>query len=147
MAVDFGTTFLCVDDLADDMRLISGVAVVQQHVYHLLTTESLIDKEDFGIDLRKLLAAPITEKNVRVLGPTIDAIVQRDPRVETSTTTVTLDTSTNSPSLKVSVRAFTAAGPFDLVLGVSDVSVDLVQADPPFPSAPAFAGEITSGLT
>lgn len=131
MTADFGTDFYCMNDLDEALRMVSGVGIVIQAAYHRLTTTALIDDEDFGIDVRALLGRGYTADTIATIQPQIDAALQRDDRILTTTTRATLEpgTDANGARLTLDVSGDTAAGPFRLVFAITEESVSIIAAE------------------
>jgi hypothetical protein len=125
---DFGHDFSCIDDFDPALRTVSGIARVAQAAYHRVTNVSVFGDTDahvnFGIDVRTMLNAPETD-----IASAVDEAIQRDRRVLDTTTTVTRTTgeSIEEVNLTIRVEIDTAIGPFDLVLAVSALTVDILE--------------------
>jgi phage baseplate assembly protein W len=108
MAEDF-TDFDCFDDLnAFDVDITDPIEVLAQDVYHILIEPagSNIDDPDRGIGLPDHLSAP----RDATLAARIDAQLQKDDRVDTSSTTI----EDNGTEQRVDIRIEVAGTVVDL---------------------------------
>lgn len=126
MATDFGTDVSTFPDL--DFIPISGQAAVGEAVARRLMTPrgSLPFLPNYGTDIRNRLNDTITPEQLASLRSSIEAEAEKDERVERAEATVTyLDA---SHTLLIALKLTTGTGPFDLVLRVSQLSVELLAA-------------------
>ena len=87
----------------------------------------VIDAPDYGFDLRSLLHKGMTPAERAAIPGLVRAEVLKDQRVqraEVQLTEVAPDT------LKLSIRCFTAEGPFRMTLHVSAAAVLLTEVQP-----------------
>ena len=130
---DFGTDFACVDDIDKALSMVSGRTCLANAIARRLSTPQGFlaqywdDDPDYGFDLRGLQLADLNDADLPGYESTIKAQIERDQRVESATASLSLNRETNT--LTASVHADTADGPFDLVLGISDIGVDLLSVD------------------
>jgi hypothetical protein len=122
---DFGTDFACFSDLDQSLRMIGGLELVKQAVFHRLTTKDLLDVEDFGIDVREYLGRGLTAANVDGLRSEIEEVAERDIRVEEATVKLRLDGNV----LTIDLSCVTSEGPFRLVLSVTALTVQDITGD------------------
>lgn len=132
---DFGTDTLCLDSLQTG-RLVDGVRLLGQRCYHrLITPRGMLrggpDEGEFGIDLAGYVGRLATNEDERRIGPAITAELKKDPQVATVQTAVSSSTdSDGSKSWLITVAVASDAGPFELVLAVSGVTVELLNLGP-----------------
>lgn len=124
---DFGTTLSCVFDLDPMGATVSGLRTLSEAIVRRLTTPRgrLLTDPNYGYDLQGELNDDVTPQQAAAIGANVDHEVQKDQRVATSSTTATLNP---DGSLNVSISVQSAAGPFTLVLSVSQVTVAIIQA-------------------
>jgi hypothetical protein len=127
---DFGTDTLCLDSRKTGQYAFGG-AIVGQRAYHRLTTPRGAlrggeDEANFGIDLPGEIGRAATDAHARSIEGKIRNELCKDEQIET--VDVTLVRSVDGPAVAydITIEAKTAAGPFQLVLSVSAVSVQLV---------------------
>lgn len=127
-AADYGTDLGCI--LSTDVLFTSatGIDVVRQDAYHRLLTDSVLGPagDDWGYDCRRLLGAK--DSLIAAIQPLLSEVLQRDERIQQATVNVT-SSSTGTGLRVVTVKAtcVTAAGPFDLVLTIDNVSVSTID--------------------
>jgi hypothetical protein len=130
MTTDFGTDTLCLDSLRTGRR-VTGVRRVAQRCYHRLITprgmlRGGVDEGNFGLDLASLCGSAVTAELESAIGPRIRTELKKDPQVDTVDVDVVSTTVAGVVSWVITISATTAAGPFRLVVGVSDVTVELL---------------------
>jgi phage baseplate assembly protein W len=127
MATDLGTDVSATDTLDPNFTLVTGTRVVAEACFRRLTTErgSLWYAPDYGTDVREMMLAKMDQRRLDAWRSKIEAEVRKDQRVDTVSASIAFDPRTEIA--KVSVAATTAAGPFDLVLAVSGVTVELLK--------------------
>ena len=128
--VDFGRDIDCTDSLRTG-RYVTGTRLVAQAIYRRLITErgSLRGGEDeanYGLDLTRMIGQSTTRTSARVWEGRIRGEALKDPRVQDCVATVVAASNGVGDIWTVTVDCTTAAGPFQLVLGVSDVTTRLV---------------------
>jgi hypothetical protein len=124
------TTF----DFAEDFGLVSGLTLVAQALVRRIVTPrgTLPDPLSptgfdplYGTDVRRWLNEDVDATRIAgQIAAEIDTEFQKDPRVKKSTTTTTFDGTTATSRTTV----ITADGPFALVLAISAVSVEVLEA-------------------
>jgi hypothetical protein len=112
-------------------QLVSGVRLVAEASYRRLSTPrgSLIGGEDeanYGLDLAGKIGSAATHDEVAALPAQVEAELLKDARIETVNVTIVQTITGPSAAWTVTVEATTALGPFSLVLGVADVTVQLL---------------------
>lgn len=126
--VDYGTSWSCVDDLTMPAVLVKGNRVVAEAIARRLITRrgQLVDDPNYGFALTDYLDADLTPAELVRIQAGVQAECLKDERVSGATSTVTLAGSV----LIVAIALTVAAGPFTLVLSVSDVSATILQVSP-----------------
>ena len=124
---DFGTELDCVTDIASDGRVVTGFTVVGQAVARRWSTPRgrLISYPNYGFDLTQYVNADMSARDIAALRSAAAAEAEKDERVEKCTVSATLDSVTGI--LTIDARLDTAQGPFDLVVAVSSVTLDVLS--------------------
>lgn len=122
MATDFGSDLSCKDDLDPTMTEVTGLNLVREAAYRRLVTRRgrLIDDLDYGLDVRDFLSSEVTPTALGQIPGQVDAELTKDERVASSTTAAAWDPVRRA--LTLTITAQTAAGPFSLVLPVSQAT-------------------------
>lgn len=125
---DFGTSIDGFDDLPPRFGVVSGWANLRNHLYRRLTTPagSLPWDTSVGYDLRSLINARATAQTISIAEQEIARECEKDERITSASATVTYTAATGA--VTVSITAQTADGPFELVLGVGAVTVDILRS-------------------
>lgn len=120
---DLGIDIHCVDDIDPNFALVSGQKVLAQALARRLITPrgTLLEDPEYGFDLRAFLND--THSAFRVESG-IESELLKDERVDDVSATTTYDEL--SGRLTVEARVTSSEGPFDFILGVTDVTVELV---------------------
>jgi hypothetical protein len=124
---DFGSCWSCLDDLTMPSIMASGFRVVGEAVARRWNTPrgGLVDDPDYGFDLTDYVGDDIGPTDIARISHMAGAEAEKDERVLSADVTVSL---LSSGVLTVSGVITTAAGPFQLVVAVTGVSVTLLQA-------------------
>jgi len=136
---DYGRDTYCLDVLRTG-RYASGATLVAQRVYHRFITPrypasgSLIGGEDernFGLDLAEMVGQAHTPELINALPQRIRNEAAKDHEVDATSVRVTVEPFEDGGeyTYEITITARAAGGPFELVLGVSDVTVDLLRVD------------------
>lgn len=127
---DFGTDINFLTGLDPRLGLVSGTANLGQALAHRLTTPrgSLFYDPDYGTDIRAYLNDTITADKLAQVRADVQAELIKDERVLACIAEVSFDFT--SRQLAVSVAVQTANGPFNLVLAVTSVTVELLRFNP-----------------
>lgn len=125
----YGSDISAVSDINPSMVLRSGPQVLADAIGRRLITPrgGLFYDPDYGLDVRAWLNESITESSGVELGSAIAAECEKDERIESARATV--DFNLLEGRIRIAVELTTAEGPYRLVLSVSDVSVDILEAD------------------
>lgn len=105
----------------------TGIDVLAQSLMCRLTTPhgSVMGCPNDCIDVRDFVGSGMTQSDVQKAQAAIQAQIQRDERVLTSTVRATYNQATKVLGLTISVTS--AAGPFTMTLAVSAVTVSLLN--------------------
>lgn len=127
MADPLGSDWLGLDDLDPNGELVSGKACVAQDLAHRLSTPrgGLFYDQSYGKDLRAYMEEGLTPERLAALPGEVSQECEKDERVESATVAVTYNNLTEKLSVKISI--LTAEGPFELVLEVSALTVDILK--------------------
>lgn len=122
---DLGQDLDCVTDLAPTMRMVSGRTALAQAIARRLITPrgTLIDDPNYGFDVRQYLNDDLGPRDIGLISAGIVAQCLQDERVFAAQASVVL----TAGVLVVTISLTDAAGPFKLVLGVSDVTADILK--------------------
>jgi hypothetical protein len=129
---DYGRDLSCTDSLTTG-RYVTGVRLIAQALYRRLTTPRGMlrggeEEAIYGLDLTELLGASLNDSatEVATLAGRIEAECLKDDRVEDVSVTVSATRIGPAFSYVVILSVVSSAGPFDLTLGVKDVTVSLL---------------------
>jgi len=127
MATDFGQDISCISDLDPTFAMVSGrTALVQSLARRFMTRRgSLWYALEEGLDLRDTLNESLSPADVQQLRKDIETECLKDERVAAARASVALNQTTHQMTVSVILRDGT--GPFQLVLGVSAVSVTILN--------------------
>lgn len=130
MTTNFGTDISCTDSLRTG-RYYSGARLVAEAAYRRLTTPRGMlrggeDEADYGLDLADLIGSASTAADAAALEGRIQTELLKDERIETVNAVVVRTVVGPATSLNITITAQTSSGPFELVLGVSDVTIAIL---------------------
>jgi hypothetical protein len=127
MSTDYGTDLDCTSDINPALVLVSGRKCLGQALYRRLisTRGCLLDDPNYGTDVTQFILDDIAPDDVIRVAHAIDAEMIKDPRVVASST---VGEFRPAGDLQMTVTITDGAGPFALVLGVSAVTVTILQA-------------------
>ncbi len=122
------------EDIESDGRSATGIELVNNAILHRLTTGMLLligapdGQVDYGEDVTLWCGQGLTRSQAEARGPTVAAIVQRDPRIDYADASVTLARAGGLYELTITITGKTVTGQrISLILGVSSVTVDLLS--------------------
>lgn len=109
----------------------TGARLVAEAAYRRLTTPRGMlrggeEEAIYGIDLLDMIGAVASDAEAATLGGRVKAELLKDERIVDCDVVVTLTRIGPAVEYVITITAETDAGPFDLTLGVDDVSVDLL---------------------
>ena len=125
---DLGVDVFAVTDLDPAFRLVSGRQAHAQAIARRLMTargdlERIGDDPDYGTDLRRFVGDDVGPRVVFEVQAAVEREALKDERTQACTAVATFA----GGALTVAVRLVDAAGPFSLVLAVSDVTVSVLK--------------------
>jgi len=131
---DLGTDMSCTDDLNPSITEVSGARLLAEAQYRRLISPrgSLYRSPDYGTDIRNKVGSEAYPEQLR---RDVESELVKDERVLDVSTTVTfVDTNELAIELDreigtmvIQVNGTTDVGPFELVVGVDDVSIELLE--------------------
>lgn len=127
----YGVDMYLLDDVEFD-RPVSDVDLVMQDIYWRLQTKRGMgilfeDAPDYGIDIHSWLGQAMTPAKLLEISAVVRAEILKDERVSDARVTATY---TGGPNgfLTVTIVGVTGAGPFELVLKIDAVTVEILKA-------------------
>ena len=133
MTTDFGRDTYCLDSLRTG-RMASGPMLVGQRCYHhLITPRGTLhggeDEASFGFDVSGEIGKLVEPGYDAALKSKIDAELSKDPAILRTETSVFVSQVGAAVSCEVTVIGYTEEGPFRLVVGVSEVTTELLKLE------------------
>ncbi len=124
--LDLGVDAACITDITSTMTLAQGLPNLAMALCRRLITRrgGLFYDLDYGLDLRELLNAAVTDEQIAQAPDDIRSECEKDERLLSCTVDVVF--SRASSTAKITIRGVTALGPFTLILGVSQVTVEIL---------------------
>lgn len=112
-------------DLDPTFALITGPRVVAEAIARRLTTPrgGLPRHPGYGTDLRRWVNVALTPARRAAVRSAVAGEASADPRVES----IDVELVESGSSLRISITGTCAAGPFDLVVDVADLSVEILN--------------------
>lgn len=131
MAVEFGRDITCTDSLRTG-RFSTGLRLVAEACYRrLITPRGTLrggeDERNYGTDLTAYVGKGAPRKAAAALPGIIRSELLKDERVEAVDVDVLTVTEGPATTLPITVNVTTAAGPFELQLLASAVTVELLR--------------------
>lgn len=128
--IDYGQDLSCVSDLTPHMLVVSGLRLVGEAIARRLQTPrgALLDDPNYGYDLTGELNNDLAQGDIGRIAAGVTAECQKDSRIlSASTVVVFVPIANTAGSLIVTISLMTTAGPFTLVLSVSQVTVSILS--------------------
>lgn len=127
MSVDFGTDIACTTSIGQRFQLVSGfINLANALVRRLITPRGTLDyAPDYGYDVRDWLNHDTGQASMFTLEAAIDAEMQKDERVQSSSSKVVPNRL--AQTLTITVSIITAAGPFKFVTSVGNLNAIIVS--------------------
>lgn len=126
--LDFGSDLSCDEDLRSDFGELDAddPLLVAESSYRRLCTErgTLDDDADYGIDLRRWLHLPMTQRQLRENEGQVNAELRKDDRVESLVVSLVR---VGANELELRIQGETATGAFTLTLAVTSAEVLLKE--------------------
>ncbi len=128
MTQPFGTCWSCVSDLVMPSVMASGFRVVGEAIARRWQTPrgGLVDDPNYGTDATDLVGDDLGTTELAQAAHALGIEAEKDERVSSCAVTCQLV----GGVLMIAGVVKTAAGPFQLVVSVTQVSVTLLQASP-----------------
>lgn len=125
---DFGKDIRCTDGLKTGSYS-QGVRLVAEAIYRRLITRKgqLLGSPDYGLRVADFLGADTSPGEITRATNLIKQEVLKDQRVDSVDVVVTEVEIGAERDWTITIEAFTGLGPFTLVLGVSDVTIALLE--------------------
>ena len=123
---DFGIALSCVTDVASDGRTVTGFLVVGQAIARRWSTPRgrLIAYPNYGFDLTQYVNADMSPRDIAALRAGAEAEAEKDPRVDKCSVSADVD---SAGVMTIVGKVDTAQGPFELVVSVSSVTLELLS--------------------
>lgn len=129
MATDFGTDLSALHDLDPMGRLVTGLDLVVQRLWHRLTTPrgGLFYAPNYGFDVGAALNAKMGTSARFAMQSAVARECEKDEAVLSATCSVSLDLKTEILTVRIGIT--TADGPFRFVVGITSVGAELLTVD------------------
>lgn len=126
-APDFGTDSNGLSGLQYRRTLVSGTRNVGNALGRRLSTRraTLRYAPNYGLDLKESLNSDFTRAEITSLQGAIEQECEKDERVLSASATVVYIDQTST--LEVTIEGTTEEGPFTLVLGISQATVEILR--------------------
>lgn len=130
MATNFGKDTSCATSLRTG-RFSTGTRLVGEAVYRRLTTPRGMlrggeDEANYGLDLTELIGSSETEADAAALPGKVQQEVLKDERVNAAEVSVVRTVDGPASEYNITILCLTDIGPFDLTIGVDEVSAELI---------------------
>lgn len=124
-SIGYGTDISCVDDVAEDVREVSGLLVLAQALVRRLDCPrgSLPDDPNYGIALAEYLNHGVTAADLRSVASKVRGELVKDDRVGTIRVIVEMPSTTVMKVRIFVIPVDVRLGPFTLTLAVTSASV------------------------
>lgn len=123
---DLGLTISCLGDLDPSFAMVSGRRGLAQEIANRLISPrgSYLPDPEYGFDVRAFLNESIGIGEIFRIESGVESEALKDERVDDADATVTYIES--SASLRIELRLVDGQGPFDLVISIDALTVDLL---------------------
>lgn len=124
----YGVDIRCFTDADPFWSTATGLESVRQDAYHRITTDDVVGPGGvgWGYDCRRLLGMPAGQLPAQQA--LIRAALLRDERISEADVTITTTTRTGGQvDVVLTIRCVTAAGPFDFVVSVLDLTSETIE--------------------
>lgn len=117
----------CITDVNTAWNLVGGNANIGRAIVRRLTTPrgSLVYDAHYGLDIRDYLKAGMTDGQISRIRSDVESEVLKDPRIQGATARV--EPNVRSGSMKITLSLDLATGPFELLLGVDALTVEILD--------------------
>ena len=129
MSTDYGSDISCTDDIEATISDIGSARIMPQVVLRRITTKRntlLSAPDETTIDIRDFMGAGITTGELRRIKAAVTGALIADPRISAVDSSFTFDTQTEI--LECSLRGNGAGGSFDLTVGVSSLTAEILKS-------------------
>lgn len=132
---ELGVDFDILDGLKPEFTLVRGRPNLARAIARRLQTpegflaESFGGDPDYGLDVRSWLNRDFSLDQISALESRVKDEVEKDPRVLEAEVVVTYVLA--SSSLEIEIHMETAVGPFELVLAVTSLTVEMISLSEP----------------
>lgn len=118
-------------DCDPSFRLVTGRALLSQNIVCRLSTPrgSVIDCPNDCFDLRAELSDGMTQSQINALFGQVQQEIEKDQRVQSASVTGSYSAQTSTLTLSIAIQSL--YGPFPLTLGITSVSVTILDANLP----------------
>ena len=122
----YGTDLSCTDDFPPAMPMSTGRRLIAEaSVRRLITPLGQLRRHPlYGYDVRDEINDDLSPADLARISAGVNAQLLRDQRINQCTCTATLDT---HGRLTLAIDLVDGAGPFPLVLSISDTTVSIVE--------------------
>jgi hypothetical protein len=122
-----GTDWAIENDLEERIRLVTGHENLSLAVVRRLSTPrgGLFYDPDYGLDLRLWLSSDFSLSDIQTMAAQIEDEVGKDERIQSVRATISYDLGTER--MDVVLDLVDEVGPFQLVLGISEVTVAILR--------------------
>jgi hypothetical protein len=129
MTTDYGTDLSCTDDFAADFHTVTGRRVLSEACVRRLTTRlGLLRRHPmYGYDVRDELNNDVSSTDIARIAANVNSQILRDERIVSCSCIAAL---AKDGTLTLTITLTDGAGPFALVLSVSDATVQIVGGTP-----------------
>jgi hypothetical protein len=127
---ELGVDLDVITDLRPSFILCGGFRNLGNAIARRLSTPpgslaAIGDDPDYGYDLRGLLNSEMSEEEIGRIGSDVEAEIMKEDRVQSAKVVSTYTWA--SYDLAVEIEILTKSGPFRLILGVSELTVDVLN--------------------
>lgn len=126
---DYGQDFSCMTDLEPTLRLVSGVELMRQVAFRRLYCRQgslLSDPTAETLDVRDFMSMAVESGGLSKIQGLCQAALLGDARIENATVVATFNP--RSRKLILNISCIGSNGPFELVLSVDSLTVELLRA-------------------
>jgi len=124
---NFGKDVSAYPNLDPTLSLRSGAKVLSEAILRRLITPrgGLFYAPDYGTDLREYLNDEMTDDTLFAIKTDVEREAEKDERVQAADATVEKDPAVKN-GIKITLAITTEYGPFQMVLGINDLTVSLL---------------------
>lgn len=130
MSADFGLDLSCTYDLDQRCITVTGRRLLAEAIFRRLITPRgrLIGDPNYGTDITQYLNDDVSPSDIAEMRAAIRAECKKDERIDDCTVTITAPAGkTGTYTIVISLED--GDGPFDLVLAVSNVTVEILNLE------------------